>query len=255
MSALIPSITAIIPARYASTRLPGKPLVDIAGKPMIQHVYEKAKEVFESLYVATDDDRIAHVVQSFGGQVIMTSSAHDNGTSRIAEAVTSLTITPQYIVNIQGDEPMIQSLALSVLKNELLDKQPDLATLITPVMSREEFDSESDVFVVTTVDGKALYFSRSPIPGRRGVKKEDWFELGIYKKHLGLYAYRVDTLLEIVNLPIGELERHEYLEQNRWLEHGYSIQTAMIEGIQCIPVDTPQDLELVRLLMKSVPNT
>lgn len=247
----------IIPARYASTRFPGKPLADICGKPMIQHVYEQAKKVLDTVIVATDDQRIYDCVQAFGGVVYMTSSEHRCGTDRICEAYLkyhhatphSTTLhhtTPHHdcvVVNIQGDEPFIQpEQILSVM-----DCFPtDIATLAKPYTPQDDLQELLTPNIVKVVfseqTGEALYFSRSVIPYLRGVEQEEWLRKGRFYSHIGLYAYRADVLLRITQLPPSPLEQAESLEQLRWLENGLKIKVA-VSDTRSIGIDTPEDLQ------------
>lgn len=232
-------IIGIIPARYASTRFPGKPLVDIAGKPMIQRVYEQASKCAQlsQVIVATDDERIKNCVERFGGQVMMTAENHQNGTERCAEVAQQN--PADYYINIQGDEPFIQPEQISLLC-EILDGSTQLGTLIKPVTENiEELENPNKIKVVTGKNGNALYFSRSLIPFMRN--KVDGFT---YFKHIGIYAYRSDILKEIVQLSPSPLEQTESLEQLRWLENGYQIKTAITQ-LETMGIDSPEDLERV----------
>lgn len=241
----------IIPARYASTRLPGKPLADIGGKPMIQRVYEAAKSGVDWLIVATDSEEIASIVKSFGGEVIRTGSHHINGTSRCAEALQTWTNntgkTPDVVVNIQGDEPLLKATAIEKLVDLFRRNEVELATLVQVISKNETPKEGSDVYVVCDKHQKALYFSRSVIPFVRDENKEAWSSVHHYLKHIGMYAFRPKTLLEISAWEEGKLERAEKLEQLRWLENGQSIYVAETD-YECISVDTPEDLEKVRRL-------
>jgi len=251
MQRKIKKTIGIIPARYASTRFPGKPLVDIAGKSMIQRVYEQAKQVpdFSAVYVATDDNRIFEHVKDFGGQVVMTLDTHQSGTDRCAEVFELLADEEiGFVVNIQGDEPFIapeqiQQL-IEIIKgetNENILQNPPLATLAKQIMTSEELFNDNVVKVVFGEKLNALYFSRNPIPFVRGKKQEDWLKGNLFFKHIGLYAYRAEILKEIANLPAGRLEKMESLEQLRWLENGYAIQCGITDR-ETIGIDTPEDL-------------
>ena len=236
-------VACIIPARYASTRLPGKPLLDIAGKPMIQHVVERVRQAQRPsrIIVATDDERIFAAVRDFGGEVLMTSAHHPTGTDRLAEVALALP-EMDLILNIQGDEPLIPPQAIDELVGAF-DDRPDLpmATLMTP-MTEAEYDNPAAVKVVVSLDGHALYFSRSLIPYPR-TRGPEWRCF----KHIGVYAYRRDFLLRFAALPPSPLEVTESLEQLRALENGYRIR--VIETpFRSIGVDTPADLEEVRRL-------
>lgn len=237
---------AIIPARYASTRFPGKPLADIKGKPMIQHVYEKACGEFDYCYVATDDERISDAVRGFGGNVVMTSTAHKSGTDRCREALDKiekeLSAPFDVVVNIQGDEPFISSEQLSLIKQCFDDPNTDIATLVKPFVNGEDIHNPNSPKVVLSVDGYALYFSRSVIPYLRGVDESGWAESHKYLKHIGLYGYRSDVLRKVTMLPQGTLEKCESLEQLRWLENGFRIKVAETHS-ESISIDTPDDLK------------
>ena len=239
----------IIPARYASTRFPGKPLADINGKPMIQKVYEQASKALEEVWVATDDTRIEECVKSFGGKVIMTSPDHQSGTDRIAEAALQITtkLNSQFdvIINIQGDEPFIQPEQINSLKNCFTSPSTEIATLIKSISNASEIFDANKVKVVISKDKRALYFSRSPIPFVRGENKEKWIEKHKFYKHIGMYAYRYKALTEVTELNQSFLELSESLEQLRWLENGYWIQTEITEH-ESIGIDTPEDLERVK---------
>lgn len=239
----------IIPARYASTRFPGKPLAMLGEKPMIQWVYERASSLFEHLIVATDDQRIYEAVRLFGGKVQMTSPDHSSGTERCAEAasmyesLTGLRFT--HVVNIQGDEPLIQTGQLQTLMDCFKSPGTGIATLIRILKEKEELLNPNVVKVVTDQSMRALYFSRSPIPFVRGSGSE-WEKAKVpFYTHIGLYAFRRDLLEEVVLLPPGRLETAESLEQLRWLEHGITIRCA-ITNLPSLGVDTPEDLERIR---------
>lgn len=234
----------IIPARYASTRFPAKPLAVLGGKSVIQRVYEQVSAVFEETYVATDDERIREHVLSFGGRVVMTSVEHRSGTDRCYEAY--LRIGKQYdvIVNIQGDEPFVQPSQLESLKACFDDASTQIATLVKPFMPDNGYEALENVNtpkVVLDSNRNALYFSRSIIPYQRNADKEEWLCNHTYYKHIGLYAYRVEVLKELTSLPQSSLEMAESLEQLRWLENGYTIKTG-ITTVETIGIDTPEDL-------------
>tara|TARA_B110000285_G_scaffold198013_1_gene230123 strand:- start:603 stop:1361 length:759 start_codon:yes stop_codon:yes gene_type:complete len=244
---------AIIPARFGSTRLEGKPLVDILGKPMIYRVYEQTIKAIPNAFVATDDERIKEAVIEFGGNVIMTSADHQNGTTRCLEAyhkiVSKTNQKYDVIVNVQGDEPMLEPNQLKELIKPFEKNEVRISTLACPVTSPEDLFNESEAFVVMDKNKKALYFSRSVIPHIRDLHKMHWLEHHIFFKHVGLYAYTFDALQEFAELPISTLERMESLEQNRWIENGNSIHVG-ITNHDSIPVDTIDDLERVRILLK-----
>ena len=232
----------IIPARYASTRFPGKPLALLGGKTVIQRVYEQAIEAFDEAYVATDDERIYNAVARFGGKAVMTSPSHRSGTDRIQEAVTKIGTTADVIVNIQGDEPFVQQAQLETLKHLFDDPQTQIATLGKPFESIEAAENPNSPKIVTDVNGYALYFSRSIIPFIRGKERSEWMTAFPFLKHLGLYAYRRNVLAEITQLPQSPLELAESLEQLRWLQNGYRIKVGLTD-IETVGIDTPEDLK------------
>lgn len=240
-------VIGVIPARFGSTRLPGKPLIELAGKPMIQHVYERARQArrLDRLMVATDDERIAEVVRGFGGEAILTRKEHRSGTERIAEVAAQ---TPAEIyVNIQGDEPLIEPATIDAVAEAIAgDSAVQVATLCVPISGQADVMNPNVVKVVVDFDGFALYFSRAPIPW---VREESAAALARHLKHLGLYAYRRDALLEFPALPPGELERVEQLEQLRWLENGYRICVAETTH-DSISVDVPEDIERVERALR-----
>ena len=236
----------IIPARYASSRFPGKPLVTIGGKPMIQRVYEQASRSLDIVYVATDDVRIYDAVTDFGGKAVMTSAEHQSGTDRCAEAVNILTeekgITADVVVNIQGDEPFIRPEQIDLLISCFADKSVEIATLVRKVEPGEDITNPNHPKVIVDLSGNAIYFSRNVIPFIRDAEINKWTLLHSYFKHIGLYAYRTDILNRITLLPMSSLEKAESLEQNRWLENGYKIRSAVTEW-ESVCIDTPEDLE------------
>jgi 3-deoxy-manno-octulosonate cytidylyltransferase (CMP-KDO synthetase) len=236
-------ILGIIPARYASTRFPGKPLVDIAGKSMIQRVYEQAKKChsLSEVIVATDDDRIFDHVTVFGGKAVMTDSSHQSGTDRCAEVAA---IHPEFevIINIQGDEPYIDPEQITKLAACFTTGDVQLATLIKKVSSAEELFNPNSPKVLIDKRQEAIYFSRSPLPHIRGAAQTDWLEHFTYFKHIGIYGYRADVLQQITRLPVCDLEKAESLEQLRWIENGYRIKLAETE-LETFAIDTPEDLE------------
>jgi len=238
-------VLILIPARYASTRFPGKPLAEIGGKPVIRHVFEKARQVSADVYVATDDERIYERVEAFGGKAVMTAASHRSGTDRCYEAYSKVKAATgesyDVVVNIQGDEPFILPEQVRALADCFEDPEIQIATLA------RKFDGTADIFdpnkvkVVCTTRQTALYFSRSAIPFCRGAEKEKWAELTPYYKHVGMYAYRPEVLAAITALPQGVLEKAESLEQLRWLENGYRIAVRLTEH-ESIGIDTPEDL-------------
>lgn len=246
---------ALIPARYASTRFPGKPLALINNKPMIQWVYERASQVFEYTFVATDDQRIADAVTAFGGRFIMTSDRHRSGTDRCAEALIKAEVATNLkfdvVINIQGDEPFIQPEQLRKVENCFVDTTVEIATLVKPFSPNEDIFSPNSPKVVVNNNSDAIYFSRSVIPFIRGDEKECWQNKHIFYKHIGLYAYRSDTLRKITNLPQSTLELAESLEQLRWVENGIRIRVVET-NLETLAVDTPDDLERVREQVKNL---
>ncbi|SHF04526.1 3-deoxy-manno-octulosonate cytidylyltransferase (CMP-KDO synthetase) [Mariniphaga anaerophila] len=242
---------AIIPARFKSTRFPGKPLAMLGGKPVIQWVYENVKQALDNVWVATDDDRIFNEVEAFGGKAVYTESTHRSGTDRCAEAARSLKKDIQFdvVINVQGDEPFIKADQIRQLM-ACFDGNTEIATLIKAIDSAEELFNPNRPKVVLGNDQKALYFSRSPIPYVRGEKESDWLLTNTFWAHIGMYAYTNEVLQQITKLTPGKLERVEALEQLRWLENGFQIKTAVTE-FQSIGIDTPDDLRVAEeLLMK-----
>lgn len=236
-------VIGIIPARYASTRFPGKPLADINGKPMIQRVYEQSAKAssLDEVIVATDDKRIADCVEAFGGHAQMTLASHQNGTERCAEVAKRN--PADYYINIQGDEPFIQPDQIDTLA-AILDGNTELGTLVKKVEDDQLLDMPSVMKVVLNKRMEAMYFSRSCIPFVRDTRREDWLKAHTFYKHIGIYAYRADVLHEITELPKSPLEKAENLEQLRWLENGYTIKVAET-AFESIGVDTPRDLERI----------
>ena len=242
----------IIPARYASTRFPGKPLADILGQPMIQRVYERASHVLDTVVVATDDQRIYDAVVQFGGRVVMTSENHKTGTDRCYEALTKLPETYDVVINIQGDEPFIAIDQIEALKNCFVSDQIQLATLVKPFdanTSIDELENPNTPKVVLSQTGEAICFSRSVIPYLRGVEKSQWAAAHTYYKHIGIYAYRTDILAQITKMTQTPIEKAESLEQLRWLENGLHIHVAITHSDNH-SIDTPEDLQRVVALMK-----
>lgn len=237
-------ILGIIPARYASTRFPGKPLVDINGKTMIRRVYEQAlKANLHKVVVATDDERIASEVKSFGGDFILTSDLHQSGTDRCAEVASILT-GYDVVINIQGDEPFIDPEQISLLVSCFLDEKVQLATLIKEIKDNSELFNTNIPKVVINSNLQAIYFSRNPIPFIRNAEQENWKDHHQFYKHIGIYGYKTATLLNITQLSPSSLELAESLEQLRWLENGYQIQTK-VTAIETIAIDTPEDLQKI----------
>ena len=242
----------IIPARYASTRFPGKPLAMLGGKTVIQRVYEQARGALDDAYVATDDERIMDAVEAFGGKAVMTSTSHRSGTDRCYEAFTRVGRGHDVIVNIQGDEPFIQHSQLEAVKVCFDDPSTQIATLVkpfTPEDGLEALENVNSPKVVVNRQMNALYFSRSIIPFQRGKDKREWLKGHTYYKHIGLYAYRAAVLREITSLPQSKLEIAESLEQLRWLENGYIIKVG-ITDVETIGIDTPEDLARAERFLK-----
>ncbi len=237
---------AIIPARYASTRFPAKPLALLGGKPIVQRVYERVSKVFDAVCVATDDERIADCVRAFGGDVVMTGTHHKSGTDRCYEALQKkCEHLYDVVVNVQGDEPFIAESQLQVIKACFDDEATEIATLVKPFKPEDGIDAlqnPNSPKVVLDNNDCALYFSRSVIPYLRGKETSEWLQDHVYFKHIGLYAYRTKTLAEITRLPQSTLEIAESLEQLRWLQAGYCIKVGKTD-IETIGIDTPEDLE------------
>jgi len=240
-------ILAVIPSRYASTRFPGKPLVDIQGKPMIQWVYENASKAIENVFVATDDERIFSSVTNFGGKAVYTSKNHNTGTDRCAEALdkikSKLDINFEIVLNIQGDEPLLQPEQITSLIDCFKDPKTEIATLIKKINDYDELVNPNNVKITFNKDFYAMYFSRSTIPCIRNAKDvKEWINLHKFYKHIGIYAFKSDILRRITKLQSSSLEQAESLEQNRWLENGYKIKVIITE-IENIGIDTPEDLK------------
>lgn len=240
----------IIPARFASTRFPGKPLVDIGGKTMIQRVYEQVSKVLTDVYVATDDQRIFDAVLAFGGKAIMTSDQHKSGTDRCYEAYSKLSGAFDVVINVQGDEPFIQPEQIETLKACFETSNTEIATLAKRFTEKDGFEAlsnpNSPKLVVNKSD-EAMYFSRSIIPFRRGADTADWLSLDSYLKHVGIYAYRADVLRQLTLLEQSPLEISESLEQLRWLENGFRIKVGYTD-VETVGIDTPEDLEKLKTL-------
>ena len=234
----------IIPARYSSQRFPGKPLADICGMTMIERVWRQTRRALDDVYVATDDERIADAVNSFGGQVVMTRTDHRSGTDRCNEAYHKICKQADVVINIQGDEPFINPAQLEALKNCFSDPTVDIATLIKPFVPGTPYSVMADPNTpkaIVNFNGEAVYFSRSVIPFLRGVEKDLWSSKNTYYKHIGVYAFRAEVLKKVSQLKQTPLELAESLEQLRWLENGLKIKTAVTD-IETIGIDTPDDL-------------
>ena len=245
--------TAIIPARFASTRFPGKPLADLGGKPMIQWVYENTLQSLENVIVATDHEDIEKAVKGFGGKVVMTSPDHPSGTDRCAEVVEILENQGEntdVILNVQGDEPFIRNTHLALLMGAFRDTDTEIATLAKVLEDPEALFDPNVVKVVCGKAGRALYFSRSPVPHQRNRPEDKWYSGFKYLKHLGMYAYRTDVLKKITRLRTTPLEEAESLEQLRWLEHGFNITVHYTTEVS-MGIDTPEDLEKAREFISS----
>lgn len=245
----------IIPARYASSRFPGKPLADMAGKPMIQRVYEQVKNCVDSVYVATDDVRIQQAVLHFGGNVVMTSQNHRSGTDRCFEAYQKIGQDYDIIINIQGDEPFIHPKQIESIKACFTDESVQIATLVKPFNESDDFETvlfnPNSPKVVVNKNNEAMYFSRSVVPYIRNKKYTEWLHSHTFYKHIGMYAYRPDILAEITRLPQSPLEQAESLEQLRWLENGYRIKVGYTYQ-ETIGIDTPEDLEKAIQLLDAI---
>ena len=244
---------AIIPARYASTRFPAKPLAMLDGKIIIQRVYERVAKVFPRLCVATDDERIKSAVEAFGGVAVMTSTAHRSGTDRCYEAFSKMGADADVVVNVQGDEPFIAPSQLQTIMDCFNDPTTQIATLVKPFTheaSIEQIENPNSPKVVVSGDGYALYFSRSVIPYLRGVERTEWPKHHDFLKHIGLYAYKSDVLKQITSMPQGDLEQCESLEQLRWLQAGLRIKVGTTD-VETIGIDTPEDLKRAEAFLQS----
>ena len=236
---------AIIPARYASTRFPGKPLADMNGKPMIQRVYEQVKKSIADVYVATDDKRIFESVKHFDGNVVMTSNTHRSGTDRCNEAYNNIGKSFDVVLNIQGDEPFVFPEQIELLKSCFTNSDVEIATLVKPFEPKDGLDAlhnPSSPKVVLNNELEAVYFSRSVIPFIRDIAPEEWLSHHLFYKHIGIYGYRADVLKDITQLSVGLLEKAESLEQLRWIENGFKIK-AGITNQETFGIDTPDDLK------------
>lgn len=235
----------IIPARYASTRFPGKPLIDINGKSMIQRVYEQACSAasLDQVVIATDDERIIAEIKRFGGEYVLTRADHQSGTDRCAEVAGNF---PGFdvIINIQGDEPYIDPVQIDLLSSCFEDPQVELATLIKKIYTEEELFNQNTPKVVLNSNQEAIYFSRQTIPFQRNKAPQDWLNAFQFYKHIGIYGYTTETLLRITQLEPSSLELAENLEQLRWLENGYKIKTKVTD-LETFAIDTPEDLEKI----------
>ena len=242
----------VIPARYASTRFPGKPLALLGGKPVIQRVYEQVSGVVSDVVVATDDERIYEAVEAFGGRVVMTSSNHKSGTDRCWEAYQKQGEEYDVVINVQGDEPFIAHSQLRAIMDCFNDETTDIATLVKPFSEEdgiEALENPNSPKVVLDKQSRAIYFSRSVIPYLRGVEREEWLKKHTYYKHIGMYAFRADVLRQVTSLEQSPLELAESLEQLRWLENGYKIGVG-ISDVETVGIDTPEDLQKAEEFLK-----
>lgn len=244
----------IIPARYASTRFPGKPLASIGGKLMIQRVYEQASKVLDLVYVATDDQRIYDAVVGFGGKAIMTSDKHKSGTDRICEAYEKSGCNREVVVNIQGDEPFIMPSQISTVCDLFDSPDTQIATLVKPFSANDsiaDLETPNSPKVVIDGAGNAVYFSRSIIPYLRGVEKSEWLKRHTFFKHIGLYAYKAEVLKQVTKMSQSTNEICESLEQLRWIDNGLKIKVGQTET-QTIGIDTPEDMARAEEFLKSI---
>jgi 3-deoxy-manno-octulosonate cytidylyltransferase (CMP-KDO synthetase) len=243
------NILGIIPARYASTRFPAKPLVEIGGKSMIRRVYEQAGKarLLSSVVVATDNNEIFDHVKTFGGNVVMTKEEHPSGTDRCFEALEKTSGDFDFVINIQGDEPFIHPEQIGLLASAL-NKETELATLVKKIEDQETLFNPNTPKVIFNKNKEAIYFSRQTIPFIRGVEPEQWLSKAEFYKHIGIYAYRTDILEAITSLETGSLEKSESLEQLRWLENGFKIKVE-ITTYESVGIDVPSDLEKIKDLI------
>lgn len=243
----------VIPARYASTRFPGKPLALLGGKPIIQCVWERVSQLDAHVVVATDDTRILNTVRNFGGNAMMTKSSHRSGTDRCGEVLQALDVTGKHysiIVNVQGDEPFVEPSQIQSLIDCFDNPKVEIATIKKRIHTNDELLSPNNVKVITNLEGKAIYFSRQVLPHLRGIPTAEWLCHQSYYKHIGIYAFRADTLRAIVKLPQSPLEISESLEQLRWIENNRSIFVAETQ-IENIGIDTPEDLALAQQFLNN----
>ena len=244
-------IVGIIPARYASTRFPGKPLIDIKGKTMLQRVYEQASKskLLNKVVVATDDERIFNHIKNFGGDVVMTEANHPSGTDRCMDALQQLEVDYSYVINIQGDEPFIEPEQVDELATVLQDGTTELATQMIAVDNYDMLFDKGEVKIVLNTNNEALYFSRMVIPFVKGVDEKEWHKHHQYYRHVGMYAYRKDILQKITQLPVSSLEKAESLEQLRWIENGFTIK-CVVTKYESHCIDRPEDVTKVLALMR-----
>jgi 3-deoxy-manno-octulosonate cytidylyltransferase (CMP-KDO synthetase) len=246
-------ILGVIPARYASTRFPGKPLADLLGRSMVERVFRQCSKsaYLSDVVVATDHREIYDHVIGFGGKASLTSPDHPSGTDRCYEALAQQNSAYDFVVNVQGDEPFIDPGQIDLLCASL-DKNTELATLIQKITTLEQLLAPTEAKVVLNRQGEAMYFSRSPVPYVQKVPQEEWLKHTTFYRHMGLYAYRSDVLKAITQLPVSPLERAESLEQLRWIENGYRIKTVETDAEDGMCVDTPEDLEKAREYLRRV---
>lgn len=246
-------ILGVIPARFASSRFPGKPLADLLGKSMVQRVYMQCKKSkrLNEIVVATDHQQIFDHVIGFGGNACLTSDQHPSGTDRCCEALQLQKSPFDFVINIQGDEPFINPQQIDLLCASL-ESTTELATLIQKIISTDQILSANEAKVVVGKNKEALYFSRSPIPFVQKANQKDWLTRTTFYRHVGLYAYREDILKKITQLPVSELEKAESLEQLRWIENGFKIKTVETDIEEGMCIDTPEDLEKARVYLKSI---
>lgn len=242
-------ILGVIPARYASTRFPGKPLINLGNKTMIQRVYEQAStsKSLLKVVVATDNEEIFQHVVSFGGAAVKTKEEHPSGTDRCFEAFEKLQEPFDYVINVQGDEPFIQPAQIDLLAS-LCDGKTHIATLVKQIKDTETVFNPNVVKAIINKQQQALYFSRSAIPFQRGVEVNEWLSKGVFYKHIGMYAYKSEVLKQITKLAVSELEKAESLEQLRWLDNGFEIKAAITE-LETIGIDVPEDVEKIKHLL------
>ena len=246
-------VLAIIPARYASTRFPAKPLALLGDKPIVQRVYEQVAKAVGRVVVATDDERIYNAVVAFGGEAVMTSPDHKSGTDRCAEAYEKLNCKADIVINVQGDEPFIEPAQIETLIACFENKTIDIATLVKPFSAEdsiEVLENPNSPKVVLNSAGEAIYFSRSVVPYLRDIERSEWLKRHIFYKHIGIYAFRAEILGKLTRLAPTPLERAEKLEQLRWLESGYKIGVGTT-NIETIGIDTPEDLLNAEMFLKN----
>ena len=246
-------ILGVIPARYASSRFPGKPLADLLGKSMVQRVYMQCKKArrLNEIVVATDHQQIFDHVIGFGGNACLTSDKHPSGTDRCCEALQLQKSSFDFVINIQGDEPFINPQQIDLLCSSL-EANTELATLIQKIISLDQINSPNEAKVAINKNREALYFSRSPIPFVQKINQKEWLDHTTFYRHVGLYAYREDILKQITQLPVSALETAESLEQLRWIENGFRIKTVETDIEEGMCIDTPEDLEKARIYLRSI---